>query len=304
MEVPKISVLSPLVTRILGCNPGKYTLQGTNTYLIGKGKKRVLLDAGQGSREYTELLAQFVEHLGIDISTILLTHWHEDHVNGVQPLIHHPNLGSKIDQQAIFKHKLKGDDSRYPWPVKNISDGQVFNGDGFTLSAHYTPGHAEDHMVFWLEEEKALFSGDNLLGHGTAVFENLSQYMTSLKDMLHLIESNSSTPIRSYPGHGHYIEDAHAKISEYIHHRTVRENEIVEILHTYCDQKGPEASLSAGDIVKVIYKDYPQELWPAAEYGVSLHLEKLKVESRVESITTQQQNQWKIPLVLRAEAKL
>lgn len=286
MEVPKISVLSPLVTRILGCNPGKFTLQGTNTYLIGKGPKRVLIDSGEGKHEYTTMLAEYAQLLGIEISAILLTHRHGDHVNGVEPLLKHPQLGPRINSQAIYKYKLAGDDELYPWKVQHFSDTQVFVGDGFTLTGYHTPGHAQDHLVFWLEEEQVLFSGDNVLGHGTTVFENLKDYVDSLRRMLGIIESKveGSPPVaRTYPAHSHYVSDSHKLITQYIQHRTDRENEIVKVLSSHHHENGLDQPLSVHSIVKVIYKDYPESIWPAAERGVRLHLQKLKIEKRVEN---------------------
>lgn len=78
----------------------------------------------------------------------LLTHWHGDHVNGVQDLL-------KICPQAqVFKHQPDEGET-------DIQDGQVFKVEGATLTACHTPGHTVDHMAFVLQEEDALFTGDS-----------------------------------------------------------------------------------------------------------------------------------------------
>lgn len=275
-ELPKIAVLSPLVTRILGLNPGKYTLQGTNTYLIGSGKTRILLDTGDGRDDYAELLKNYLDLTGIEISTVLVSHWHPDHVGGLKNI-----TGLQKLQNASYwksKHHTDNQAIDYKW----IEDGQQFPLEGgATLTAHYTPGHASDHFVFWLDKESVLFSADNVLGEGTTVFEDLSLYISSLRKMNDIGTSNSLRADKNFvifPGHGPLISNGSAKILEYIQHRQQRENEIVSVLSRF--QKPVEVE----QIVNTIYTDLPEEKYGAALRGIRLHLDKLQLEKRVASL--------------------
>ena len=114
-----------------------------------------------------------------------------------------------------------------------------------------------------------MFTGDNVLGHGTAVFEDLGVYLRSLSCMRERFGG------RAYPAHGAVIENGLAKIDEYIAHRRQREKEILQTLR---DIKG-EATVTG--IVKVVYKGVPVELHEPAAGGVLQVLRKLGGESQV-----------------------
>lgn len=130
-------------------------------------------------------------------------------------------------------------------------------------------------MAFILEEEDAMFTGDNILGHGTAVFEDLAEYMRSLDKMKDAFKG------RAYPGHGAVIEDGPAKVREYIAHRKEREEQVLKVLVTGSKEEG----MAAMDIVKVVYEGVDPNLFEAAEKGVVMILKKLEGEGRVEEVT-------------------
>lgn len=202
------------------------------------------------------------------VSAALLTHWHHDHVGGVEDL-------RGICPTTVF-HKNSPDDGQEP-----IEDGQEFKVEGATLKALYTPGHTSDHMSFLLLEENAIFTGDTVLGHGTTVFENLGSYMKSLEKM------QAHDPGRAYPAHGAVVEDAKKKLLEYIRHRKLRENQIVKVLTQRQEASkaaslwGGSQSLTSMEIVKTIYRDVSVELHFAAEKGTMQVLEKLAAEGKV-----------------------
>ncbi|KAJ5971889.1 uncharacterized protein N7479_001807 [Penicillium vulpinum] len=270
VQLPEVERLSASVVRILGGNPGKFTLQGTNTYLIGRGHKRILIDTGEGKPAWAANLQTVLSEEKATVHQALLTHWHPDHVNGL------PDLLKLCPQAQIFKHQPESTQT-------DIQEGQVFSVEGATLTATHTPGHTVDHMVFMLEEENAMFTGDNVLGHGTAVFEDLKIYLNSLHRMRDRVSSG-----RGYPGHGAVIDNAGARITEYIKHRQQREDEVLRVLRfgglAVADgEPSPERKQvwwTPIELVKCIYRDVPESLHLPASRGVLLVLLKLQDEGR------------------------
>jgi len=165
----------------------------------------------------------------------------------------------------------------------------VFEVEGATLRAFHCPGHTTDHMALIMKEEDAMFTGDNVLGHGTAVFEDLAAYIASLEKMQHQFAG------RAYPGHGDVIEDGKGKIVEYIKHRQQREDELMRVLkHGHLQLNGTEPdqirSWTSMELVKVIYHDVPVNLHEPAEKGVLQVLRKLEIDGKV----ARDEDKWRI----------
>lgn len=259
-HLPEVQRLSPACIRILGGNPGKFTLQGTNTYLVGTGARRLLIDTGEGRPSWIAALRRTLAEEDAVISHALISHWHGDHQGGIRDL-----LALSADTKVLKSQPGDGQ--------LDIADGQKFSVDGATLTAVHTPGHTVDHMVFVFEEEDALFTADNVLGQGTAVFEDLATYLASLDRMKGLFAG------RAYPGHGPVIDDGPAKIREYISHRQQREDQVTQTLRSVNDATGT-ASWEPMELVKVIYHDVPETLHLPAQGGVIQVLQKLDKEGK------------------------
>ena len=245
----------------------QFQLQGTNTYLIGTGRERLLIDTAQGIPIWIESLKSVLEKENAVVKRALITHFHHDHVGGISDL-------RKLSPSTVF-HKNSPDDNQ----DEGINDGDEFSVEGATLKAVHTPGHAPDHMCFLLKEENTIFTGDNVLGHGTTVFTDLKEYMGSLQKMLDL------KPGRAYPAHGQLIEEGQKKLQEYIVHRQRRESQIVRQLQAaHVEKEADQEAVTSMELVKRIYTDVDPGLHLAAEGGVVQVLHKLEKEGKVRSV--------------------
>lgn len=142
---------------------------------------------------------------------------------------------------------------------------------------------------------KGLFTGDNVLGHGTAVFEDLGTYMRTLEVMRAALgEGEDKVPL--YPGHGAVVEDGRGKLSEYIEHRAMRERQILDVLSGKrgTSERQKRKGFTSMEIVKVVYGDVPESLHIPAEGGVRQVLRKLEEEGRVVCEEDLGDKRWKL----------
>jgi endoribonuclease LACTB2 len=162
-KVPKgLPMIEPMQTiseracRVIGFNPGAHTLQGTNTYLIGKTSRKILIDTGEDitSERYIAFLFDMIFPITDteSLSAILLTHGHFDHLGGVRAILR------ECDRRGLPKptvHKHIASSGKYEtnqFDYCNISNGEIFRADeSTTLRAIYSPGHTDDHVAFVLE---------------------------------------------------------------------------------------------------------------------------------------------------------
>ena len=266
-DFPHTATPSELVGRVLGLNPGMMTGPGTNTYLVG-ARDPILVDTGAGVAGYPALLEGYLRSRGVARpSRVVLTHRHVDHLGGVA------QLHERFPGLAVAKmiHRDEG----LPEGITDLRDGHVVETEGATLVPVHTPGHASDHLCYYLVEERALFSGDVILNGSTSVIPagdgDLGDYMASLRRL------QSLDVRRIYPAHGPVIEDGPARIQEYIDHRLARERQILGALG--------DGLRTIPDMVSHIYADVSPKLHRMAAMSVESHLRKLARDGRVREET-------------------
>ncbi len=261
--------VSPLLRRVIANNPTPFTFHGTGTFIIGHGNVAVI-DPGPDIAEHVDAIFKALK--GETITHIFVTHTHRDHspaTRRVKAVVDMPAYGYGPHGQYGPKVE-EGPDFDFT-PDVFLKDGDIVKGDGWTVEAVHTPGHTSNHMCFSLQEEKALFSGDHIMGWSTTVVSppdgDMHAYVASLNKILDRDDEII------WPTHGPPITDPKPYVAQLIAHRAERENEILACL------KNDVGLIS--NMVEIIYANVPQRLHNAAGRSVYAHLIHMVKTGRV-----------------------
>jgi len=239
------------ILRVLAPNPSVYTLEGTNTWVVG-AEPSIVIDPGPPDPGHAEQ----VRAAAGDVSAVLVTHDHEDHGEGAVAF-------GELVGAPVYAWRLEG--------ATRLTDGARFTAGGCELVAVHGAGHSPDHVAFFEATERALFTGDAVVGRGTSFIDppegDLVRYLTTLHRMLEL------HPRTIYPGHGPVRVDAEVVLREYLAHREAREAEVLAGLD--------DGDRTVRDLVARIYASYPPDVHDLAARTVTAHLLKLEHDGAV-----------------------
>ena len=264
---------SPLVRRLLARNPSPFTFTGTGTFVVGPpGSTVAVIDPGPDDPAHVRALIAALA--GETVSHIVITHTHMDHspaapalkaatgarIVGCAPLVLSDD-GPRADA---------GFDASYA-PDQVLADGERIAGPGWTLTAVHTPGHTSNHLCFALEEEKALFTGDHVMGWSTTVVAppdgDMGDYIASLQKLL------GRDDVIYHPTHGEPVTEPQRFVKHLMAHRRQREKQVIRAIG--------EGLVTIPQMVAAMYAQVDKRLHPAAARSVLAHLIDLERRGQV-----------------------
>ncbi len=288
--------VAPNIRRVIAENPSKFTYHGTGTYLIGSGDQVAVIDPGPDLASHQQALEAALR--GQRVTAILVTHCHSDHspsaawlaaLTGAPTIGHGPHVvdpdwvdddtPDEFDETELAEAAAANASGEVPGeakveealdlafsPDRRVVTGDVAAaGDGWTLEAVHTPGHTSNHTCFWLPEQRALFSGDHIMGWSTTVIAppdgDMRDYFTSL-DRVRALDAAAL-----WPTHGSPVTDVEPFIDAFVAHRRDREAQVLVSVR--------DGVALVPDMVRRLYVGVNEKLYKAAGRSVLAHLIKL-----------------------------
>ncbi|AXG78641.1 MBL fold metallo-hydrolase [Streptomyces paludis] len=261
---PRGGVLSGAATaravNVLAPNASAMTLDGTNTWIVSEPDSAlaVVIDPGPLDEGHLKAVVDTAARAGKRIALTLLTHGHPDHAEGAARFA------------ALTNTPVRALDPALRLGDEGLAGGDVITTGGLELRVVPTPGHTSDSLCFHLPADRAVLTGDTVLGRGTTLVAHpdgrLGDYLDSLRRLRSLTVDDGVHTV--LPGHGPVLDDAQGAVEFYLAHRAGRLAQIETAVEN--------GHRTPSDVVAHVYADVDRSLWPAAELSVRAQLEYLR----------------------------
>ena len=253
----------PVAFCVLAPNPGLMTLDGPNTWLLaapGAGEAAVV-DPGPDDEGHLVAVRDAARDRGLRITQVLLTHGHADHSAGARRFALLTGTG------------VRALDPEHTFGAEGLAAGDVLQVGELRIEVVAAPGHTSDSLCFLLPDQRAVLTGDTVLGRGTTFVAHpdgrLADYLATLRRLRELAAEHALDQV--LPGHGPVLTVPEAPpvvvLDLHLRHRIERLGQVRAAVGAGCR--------TALDVVERVYTDVPRDLWPAAELSVKAQLDYL-----------------------------
>ncbi|MCX5141156.1 MBL fold metallo-hydrolase [Streptomyces sp. NBC_00338] len=261
---PRGGVISGAATartvNVLAPNASAMTLDGTNTWIVAEPDSdlAVVIDPGPLDETHLRAVIDTAERAGRRIALTLLTHGHPDHAEGAGRFA------------ELTRTKVRALDPELRLGDEGLGTGDVITTGGLEMYVVPTPGHTADSLSFHLPADRAVLTGDTILGRGTTLVAHpdgrLGDYLDSLRRLRSMTVDDGVQTV--LPGHGPVLDDAQGAVEFYLAHRANRLAQVETAVES--------GYLTSSQVVTHVYADVDRSLWPAAELSVRAQLDYLR----------------------------